>query len=102
MAAEAGIFKHPMVYRGIADPRIHKMPGDTRLLRDIKVGEVPGWLAKRDFSPLGLLYGYKRLQMRHHTIHMTNPWYLSNRLNDHLRPNVIRTWLLLRLEIWIR
>ena len=37
-----------------------KIPGDTRLLRDVKVNELPSYLAKQDLSPLGLYHIFKR------------------------------------------
>merc|ERR1712139_540660 len=67
--AEQGLFRHPVVHGGIADARLHRFPADTRMLRDVKLGEVPAWVMKRDFSPLGLWFGAKRLYMRSLTPH---------------------------------
>jgi len=39
-----------------------RFPGDTRLFRNIKVREIPQWIAKRDFTPLGLWFSLKRCE----------------------------------------
>ena len=53
---EKGIYRHPFVYNGIADARTMQMPKDTRLLRDVKLAEVPAWIMARDFSAIGITY----------------------------------------------
>merc|ERR1711920_592422 len=69
VAQPAGIYRHPYVWNGVADARVQKLPADGRLLRDIKVAEVPGWLMARDVSPVGVWYSLKRAMMRSMTIH---------------------------------
>ena len=60
------------VWNGVADARVHKLPGDARLLRDVKVGEVPMWAMNRNVSPVGVWYATKRAMMRSMTIHQSD------------------------------
>merc|ERR1711972_221689 len=69
VAQPKGIYRHPYVWNGVADARVHKLPADGRLLRDVKVAEVPGWMMSRNVSPVGLWYTLKRAMMRSMTIH---------------------------------
>merc|ERR1712079_461283 len=69
VAQPAGIYRHPYVWNGVADARVQKLPADGRLLRDVKVAEVPGWLMSRNISPVGIWYATKRAVMRSMTIH---------------------------------
>merc|ERR1712061_341624 len=70
MPAPEVIFKHPYVHGGIADPSIRQMPKDLRQFRHLQLQEIPGWVAKRDWSPIGLWYALKRNVCRHNTIFM--------------------------------
>lgn len=70
--ANKGIYRHPYVWNGVADARVHKLPGDARLLRDVKVGEVPMWAMNRNVSPVGVWYATKRAMMRSMTIHQSD------------------------------
>lgn len=59
--ADSGIAQHPKYYGKKVNSEM-RLPGDTRLFRDIKVKEIPSWLMKRDMSPLGLWFGVKRFK----------------------------------------
>jgi len=54
-----GTSLHPKYYAKKIEPGM-KLPTDMRLLRDVKLSEVPMWIARRDFSPLGIFFAAKR------------------------------------------
>ncbi|CAK8682012.1 ATP synthase F(0) complex subunit f, mitochondrial-like [Clavelina lepadiformis] len=57
----ANLAQHPKYYASKLEPGM-KLPADTRLLRDVKLYEVPGWFSQRNFSPLGLWFSFKRFR----------------------------------------
>ncbi|XP_002129265.2 ATP synthase F(0) complex subunit f, mitochondrial [Ciona intestinalis] len=59
--ARNGIALHPKYYGAKLEAGM-KLPGDTRLFRDIKLCEVPQWIMKRNFTPLGMWFWVKRLK----------------------------------------
>merc|ERR1712136_196543 len=59
--ADSGIAQHPKYFGKKVNSEM-RLPGDTRLFRDIKIKEIPSWLMRRDMSPLGLWSGLKRFK----------------------------------------
>merc|ERR1711941_216038 len=71
-AAEGkGIYRHPTVWNGVADARVHRLPSDGRLLRDVKLAELPKWAMARHWAPIDMWYAGKRMMMRSLTQHQS-------------------------------
>nr|CAB3224520.1 ATP synthase subunit f, mitochondrial [Phallusia mammillata] len=66
MAERSGLAVHPKYYGAKIDPGM-KLPGDTRLLRDVKLYEVPKWLMQRNWTPLGMYFSLKRIKWAVHS-----------------------------------